>query len=84
MIWWFEKFRINSFKKILCPSHYLSALGLSWDAALKITKINLELIIDPKMYIFFEEGIRGGISYIAIDGVKTAINTWNLLTQNKN
>ena len=53
----------------------MSALGLSWDAALKITKIKPELITDPKMYIFFEEGIRGGISYIAIDGVKTTINT---------
>ena len=62
----------------------MRALGLSWDAALKITKIKPELFTDPKMYIFFEEGIRGGISYIAIDGVKTTINTWNLMTQNKN
>ena len=62
----------------------MRALGLSWDPALKITKIKPELFTDPKMYIFFEEGIRGGISYIAIDGVKTTINTWNLMTQNKN
>ena len=33
----------------LCPSHYLSAPGLSWDAVLKMTKIKLELIIDPGM-----------------------------------
>ena len=25
----------------LCPSHYLSAPGLSWDAVLKMTKLNL-------------------------------------------
>ena len=31
----FEKFRDNSLKNYgLCPSHYLSAPGLSWDAVL--------------------------------------------------
>ena len=61
----FEKFRNNSLKKYeLCSSHYLSALGLSWDAMLKMTKIDLELIPDPDMYIFFEKGTRGEISYI--------------------
>ena len=28
-------------------------------------KIKLELIQDPDMYIFFEKGIKGGISYIS-------------------
>ena len=32
---------------------------------LKMTKIKLELIPDPNMYIFFEKGIRGGIPYIS-------------------
>ena len=49
----------------LCPNNYLSAPGLSWDAMLKMTKIELELIPDPDMYIFFEKGTRGGISYIS-------------------
>ena len=31
----------------------------------KIIKIKLELIQDPDMYIFFEKGIKGGISYIS-------------------
>ena len=43
----FEKFRNNSFKNYrLCPSHYQSALALSWDAILEklnATKIKLEL-----------------------------------------
>ena len=57
----FEKFRNNSLKKYgLCSSHYFSAPGLSWDAMLKITKIKLELISDPNMFIFFEKGTRGG------------------------
>ena len=51
----FEKkiFRNNSLK------------NLSRDATLKITKTELELILDPDTYIFFEKGIRGGISYIS-------------------
>ena len=39
--------------------------GLSWDAMLKMTKINLDLISDIDMQLFIEKGLRGGISYIA-------------------
>ncbi|CAB4003414.1 Hypothetical predicted protein [Paramuricea clavata] len=41
---------------------YYTAPGLSWDAALKKTRIKLELITNPRMYAFIENGIRGGIS----------------------
>ena len=52
----FEKFINNSLKNYgLCPSHYLSAPGLSWDALLKMTEIKVELISDPDMHIFFEK-----------------------------
>ena len=62
----FEKFRNKSLKNYgSCSSHYLSAPGLSWGAMLKITKIELELIPDPDMYIILEKGTRGGISYIS-------------------
>ena len=62
----FEKFRNNSLKNYgLCPSHQLIAPGLSWDAMLTMTKIKLELILDPDMPIFFEKSTRGGISYIS-------------------
>ena len=39
--------------------------NLSRGAMLKITKTELELILDPDTYIFFEKGLRGGISYIS-------------------
>ena len=40
----FEKFRNNGLNIYgLCPSHYLNSPGLSWDATLKITKLNLNL-----------------------------------------
>ena len=62
----FEKFICNSLKNCeLSPSHYLSASDLSWDAILKMIKINLELILDPEMYVFFVKGTSGGISYIS-------------------
>ena len=42
----------------------MSAPGLNMDALLKVTKMELEFIRDPDMYIFFEKGTGGGISYI--------------------
>ena len=46
----------------LDPCHYFSSPGLSWDAMLKMTDINLS---DINKYLFIEKGLRGGISYIA-------------------
>ena len=49
----FEQFRHNSLKNYgLCPSHYLSVTALNWDAMLNMTKVELELIADPHMYIW--------------------------------
>ena len=47
------------------PCHYFSSPRLSWDAVLKITKIELDLISDIDMHLFIEKGMRGSISYIA-------------------
>ena len=49
----------------LDPAWYFSAPGLSWDATLKITKIQLELLSDPDMLLMIESGIRGGIATIS-------------------
>ena len=38
--------------------------SLEWNAMLKMTEIELKLLIDPNMYLFFEDGIRGGVSTI--------------------
>ena len=42
----------------LDPCHYFSSPGLSWDAMLKMTRIES----DNGMYFFVEKGNRGGIS----------------------
>ena len=49
----------------LDPCHYFSSSGLNWDAMLKMTEIELELISDIHMHLFIEIGMTGGISYIA-------------------
>ena len=46
-------------------SKLLFERNLSQDAILKMTKNQLYLIPDPDMYIFFEKGTRGRISYIS-------------------
>ena len=38
---------------------FLIVPGLRWDAMLKMKKIELQLILDPVMYMFFEKGTRG-------------------------
>ena len=48
----------------LDPCHYYSAPGLSWDALLKMTNVNLDLISDIDQQLFIEKGMRGGISTI--------------------
>ena len=63
----FENFRETCLEYYgVDPAHYVSAPGLTWDAMLKMTGINLELITDDiDQQLFIEKGMRGGISYIA-------------------
>ena len=60
----FENFRNICIKLYeLDPAHFLSALGLAWQACLKKTEIELELLTDADMLLMVEEGIRGGICH---------------------
>ena len=45
----------------LDPAHFLSALGLSWQACLKKRRAKLELLTDYDMLLMVEKGLRGGI-----------------------
>ena len=45
----------------LDPAKFLSAPGLAWQAALKKTKVKLDLLTDIDMLLMVEKSIRGGI-----------------------
>jgi hypothetical protein len=58
----FEDFRKMAKKNYgLDPPWYYTAPGLSLDAALKFTRVELYQITDPDMYLMIEKDIRGGI-----------------------
>ena len=60
----FENFRDMCIKEYeLDPAHFLSLPGLAFQACLKKTNIELELLSDYDMLLMVEEGIRGGICH---------------------
>ena len=62
----FENFRKTCLKHYqLDPAHYYTSPGLAWDACLKTTKQELQLLVDYDMLMMFERGIRGGITHIS-------------------
>ena len=72
----FEKFInvcLKDYGLDLC--HYFSAPGLSWDAMLKMTDIQLEKINNIDIYLFLEKGMRSGVSYISNRYSKSDENT---------
>ena len=49
------------------PARFISAPGLAWQAALKKTKIKLDLLTDINILLMIEKGIREGMSlYLSI------------------
>ena len=60
----FENFRDMCIKVYeLDPAHFVSLPGLAWQACLKKTNIELELLTNYDMLIMVEEGIRDGICH---------------------
>ena len=62
----FENFRKTCLHHYnLDPAHYYTSPGLAWDACLKETGQELELLYDYDMLMMSESGIRGGITHIS-------------------
>ena len=49
----------------LDPTKSFTAPGFFWKAMLRMTGVEIELLTDPKKYVFFEKSIRGGISVVS-------------------
>ena len=61
----FQKFSDFSYKTYnLDPRHSYTLPGFSWQAMLKMTKIELELISDSDIHLFLMDTIRGGICVV--------------------
>lgn len=59
----FEAFRDSCLQIYgLDPAHYYTAPGLTWDAMLKYTQIELELITDIDTMLLIERNIWGGVN----------------------
>lgn len=75
----FENFRSTCYATYsLDPAHYYTAPGLSWDAMIKFTGVNIELLTDVDKLMFVERGIRGGISQCS----KRHASANNMYTEN--
>jgi hypothetical protein len=62
----FENFRETGMSYYgLDPAHYLTLPSYSFDACLKYTDVELQLLTDPEMHLFIENSIRGGISVVS-------------------
>ena len=60
----FENFRQSCLKNYeLDLAHFVSLPGLAWQACLKKTNVELELLTDYDMALMVEEGIRGAICH---------------------
>ena len=60
-----ENFRENAMNSDgLDPAHFISLPGYTWEALLKYSGIELELVTDLEMHMMIEKGLRGGICSI--------------------
>ena len=55
----------------LDPAHNYTSPGLSWNTALKMTDVELDLLTDIDQHLFIEEGIRGGVAMICHQYART-------------
>ena len=54
---------VLKYRNLIQQNVFLSVPGLVWQAALKKTKVKLDLLTDIDMLLMLEKGIRGGICH---------------------
>ena len=60
----------------LDPIKFISAPGLAWQAALKNTKVELDLLTDVDILLMIKKRIRGGFAIPSIVMWKLIISIW--------
>ena len=65
-------------------SSFLSAPGLAWQAALKKTKVKLEISTDMEKLLVGENGSRGGICHAIHRYAKPTTDTWKIMIKIRN
>ena len=64
------------FRKVLYNQYqldlfrFISLPQFSWNAALKFTKVKIDLFTDPDMYLFIENSVRGGLCQQSVKHVR--------------
>ena len=79
-----ENFRTMCLK--ICEHHplkFISALQLAWQAALKITKVKLDLLTHIDVLLIVEKGINGGICHYFHQYAKAKKNLWKIVIKVK-
>ena len=62
----FENFRDTLMAThTLDPAHFVSLPSYTWDCCLRYTGVELELLTDVDMLMFFERAVRGGMSQVS-------------------
>ena len=60
----------------LDPAYYYTLPNFAFDAMLKMTGIEIDLIYDQEMYEMIEAGLRGEMCMVSTKKLKQTINTW--------
>jgi len=77
----FENFRDKCIESYgLDPAHYYTLPGFTWDAMLKHTRVNFELLTDIDKIMFIKCGIRGSLSQCSADTHEPITNTCSRTT----
>ena len=77
----FENFRDICIKNYnLDPAHYYTAPGLAWEVALKITKVELELLSDIDMLLMVEKVPEEEFPRLVTVTIRLITNTWMMNT----
>ena len=77
----FSKIKYKRFK--LEPFSFVTLASLSRHAALRKTNIELELVTDVNMILFYEKGITGGIRNVITHQAEQSLNTFLIMMKQK-